>query len=55
MKVERSAGLGNAWPHISCKGILDFILRSNGKTSIVFEQGSGVIIGVFKRSPRPCR
>ena len=54
MKVERSAGLGNAGPHISCKGILDFILRSNGKTSIVFEQGSGVIIGVFKRSPRPC-
>lgn len=47
MKIERSAGSGNAEPHTPCKGILDFILRSNGKAFIVFEQGSGMITGIF--------
>lgn len=40
-----------------CKGILDFIPRSNGKSSAFSEQGSGMIICIFKKELRgpPCR
>lgn len=48
MKLERSAGSGDTGPPKPCKEILDFIPRSNGNSSTLSEQASGMITCVSK-------
>lgn len=49
LELERLEGSGNAGSHNPGKGILDFIPRSNGKSSILSEQGDGMITCVLKK------
>lgn len=47
MKLERSEGSGNAGPHKPWNGRWDSNPRSHEKSSILSEQGTGMIICVF--------